>query len=445
MSRYLNLDDRFGTTLRSPEDLGRLPADQLIISEADRSILRELARKKREYANLPEMDENRKLWRAANDMKMIKPPVYINEICWPELASDPDLQLQCTHPFARELEEFLRQELYCHEHGFGNQILEDYIESPLVVYDSGFGIDEVVDTIHTDRNSDVVSRHFHILIANMDDIEKIKEPEIYLDLERTAQYTELMEDIFKDIIPIKQVGARGLWFTPWDYLIRVMGVQTTMYNLVDEPEFVEAAVKRYVDCSMVRMHKYRDLGIWASNNTSCRVGSGGYGHISCLDDPDKALTHCDTKQMWGCGNAQIFSEVSPEMHWQFSLQYEMEWLKQFGANYYGCCEPLHHKMELMDKIPNLKKVSMSPWNKWDVAAQHCKGKYVMSCKPSPAKFSVGEFNEDAARKEIEQIIRETEGCSIEIILKDISTVDYHPEKLWRWAAIARETIDGLFG
>ena len=118
---------------------------------------------------------------------------------------------------------------------------------------------------------------------------------------------------------------------------------------------------------------------------------------------------------------------------------------QFGANYYGCREPLHQKMELMDKIPNLKKVSMSPWNKWDVAAQHCKGKYVMSCKPSPAKFSVGEFNEEAARKEIEQIIRETEGCSIEIILKDISTVDYKPEKLWRWARLARETIDGLFG
>ncbi len=258
MSRYLNLNDRFGSTLRSLEDLGRLPADQLVIDEADRTILRELARKKHEYANLPEMETNRKLWRATNDLNMIKPPVYINEICWPELAADPDLQLRCTHPFARELEEFLRQELYCHEHGFGNQILEDYIESPLVVYDSGFGIDEEVDTIHTDRNAEVVSRRFHILIANMDDIEKIHAPEIYLDLERTAQYTELMEDIFKDVIEIRQVGARGLWFTPWDYLIRVMGVQTTMYNLVDEPEFVEAAVKRYVDCAM------RSTGSWAS-------------------------------------------------------------------------------------------------------------------------------------------------------------------------------------
>ena len=113
--------------------------------------------------------------------------------------------------------------------------------------------------------------------------------------------------------------------------------------------------------------------------------------------------------------------------------------------YYGCCEPLHFKMDLMDQIPNLRKVSMSPWNNWKVAAERCKGKYVMSCKPNPAMFAVGEFHEDLARKEIEQINKETEGCSIEIVLKDISTVDYKPQKLWRWAEIARETVEAYFG
>ena len=445
MSQYLNLADRFGTTLHSPDELGRLSPDQMIIGEEDRKILRELAQKKHLYANLPEMEESRRLWRAANDLKMIKPPIYINEICWPELTEEPELALRCTHPFARELEEFMRQELYCHENGFGNQILEDYLESPLVVYDSGFGIDEEVDVARTDRNSDIVSRHFHILIRNMDDVAKIREPEIYLDPDRTAQCTELMEDIFQGVIPVKQVGARGLWFTPWDYLIRVMGVQETMENLIDEPEFVEAVVKRYVDCAMVRMRRYRELGIWASNNTSCRVGSGGYGIVSCLEAPELAPDHCDTRQMWGCGNAQIFSEVSPAMHWQFSLQYELEWLSQYGLNNYGCCEPLYFKMDLMDQIPNLRKVSMSPWNKWDQAAERCKGKYVMSCKPNPGMFAGGTLDEAAARKEIETIVRETDGCSIEIILKDISTVAYRPRQLRQWAALARDTINGLFG
>ena len=75
MSRYLNLADRFGTTLTDPALLGRLPADQLAVGPADRAILRELARKKHEYANLPQMEENRRLWRATNDLQMLKPPV----------------------------------------------------------------------------------------------------------------------------------------------------------------------------------------------------------------------------------------------------------------------------------------------------------------------------------------------------------------------------------
>ena len=224
MSRYLNLADRFGSTLNSMDDLGRLPEDEMAIPKEDVEILRELGRRKHECACQPEMDENRKLWTATNDLKMIKPPVYVDEICWPEMYGDGELDLRCTHPFARELEDFMRKELYCYDHKLGNIIVEDYVESPLVVYDSGFGIDEVVDIRRSDRNSDVVSRHFHILIEDMEDIQKIHEPEIHLDLERTQQYTEKMQEIFEGIIEVKQVGARGLWFTPFDYLIRVLGI-----------------------------------------------------------------------------------------------------------------------------------------------------------------------------------------------------------------------------
>ncbi len=46
------------------------------------------------------------------------------------------------------------------------------------------------------------------------------------------------------------------------------------------------------------------------------------------------------------------------MHEEFALKYEMRWLEQFEVNYYGCCEPLHNRMDIVSKISNLRKVSM---------------------------------------------------------------------------------------
>jgi hypothetical protein len=443
MSRYLNLRDRFGLDFPENLTLGRLPESELRLPQSDVLRLRALGTRKRAYAEDPVMDERRARWRAANDLCMTKPPIFVDEICWAEI-DDPALKPECAHPFARELEDLLLKELYCLDHDLYDQVAEPFVENPLVVYDSGFGIDEVVDTRSTGFNSEIVSRHFHVLIEGMDDIEKIREPEVVLDMERTKQYGELLSSIFDGILPVVTVGARGLWFTPWDYLIRVMGVDQTFVNLYDEPEFVEAVVRRYVDMAMRRMEKYRKLGVWASNNAPVRVGSGGCGLVSRLDAQELHPYDCPTSQMWGCGNAQIFSSVSPAMHWQFSLQYEMDWLKQFGLTYYGCCEPLSGKMDLMDKIPNLRKVSMSPWNNFEAAAERCRGKYVMSCKPSPAVFAGDSFDEGEARRAILAILNATKGCSIELVMKDISTLRFKPERLHAWAKVARDTVNEYF-
>jgi len=34
------------------------------------------------------------------------------------------------------------------------------------------------------------------------------------------------------------------------------------------------------------------------------------------------------------------------------------------------------------------------------------------------------------------------GCPLELILKDISTVRYEPERLFQWAQIAKEVVGG---
>jgi hypothetical protein len=147
------------------------------------------------------------------------------------------------------------------------------------------------------------------------------------------------------------------------------------------------------------------------------------------------------ENMWGCSNAQIFSEVSPEMHWEFAIEHDLKWLERWNMTYYGCCEPLAGKGHLLKRIPNLRKVSCSPWNDTKKAINELGSDYVISRKPSPAIFATQSFDSVQARKEISEFLEQTEGsCHVEMIMKDVSTVKYDPQRLWEWESICMEEV-----
>ena len=69
------------------------------------------------------------------------------------------------------------------------------------------------------------------------------------------------------------------------------------------------------------------------------------------------------------------------------------------------------------------------------------GRYVASVKPNPAVLSAPTWHPDIAEKELRDVLDKTKGCNVEIILKDISTVCYKPERLWQWTDIACEVVN----
>jgi hypothetical protein len=144
--------------------------------------------------------------------------------------------------------------------------------------------------------------------------------------------------------------------------------------------------------------------------------------------------------MWGCSNAQIFSEISPEMHWEFALKHDIPWLKRWGLNYYGCCEPLDGKLELLRRIPNLRKISMSPWIKIDRAAEAVGSDFVFSYKPNPALLATDDWHPGQVRATIKDVLERTRGCRVEIILKDVSTCRYQPQRVWEWQEIVMDLV-----
>jgi len=414
---------------------------QIQLPERDVEILRRLAEQQARAAALPVQREKAELWRRLNQKDPVRPMVWINEICWNEMNVDDELTLRCEHPWARAQEQGLRELLYQWNHLPGDMIVNEYMTCRLVVRSTGMGLSEDVEIAQTDPANGVVSRHFHRQIVEPADIEKIQMPVVTYDRDATEENYDLMCAVYADILPVRQAGIKGRWFAPWDELIRWWGVEDAMRDLVDRPEMVNAAVSRLVDAYMCELDQWEALNLLECNHDNTRVGSGGYSYTNELPAPGYNPAAVKARDLWGNATAQIFSDVSPKMHWEFALRHEMRWLERWGLTYYGCCEPLDRKIEILRRVPNLRKISVSPWNNVERLLDKVGGDYVLSGKPNPAVLARDAWQPEAAYQEIVEFLERARGVSVELIMKDISTVRYDPRRLWEWEKLAMRAAE----
>ena len=389
---------------------------------------------------MPVHQKKAKLWTELNGLRSSRPMVWINEICWNEMNVNDELTLRCNDVFCRQIEEQMRKTLYQWNHLPADMIVESFFEIEPVVTDTGFGISIEENTINQ-ASGDIVSHGYKPQITGEADVARIKDPVITYDQAGTAERMDAACDIFSDILKVRRGGVKTRWFAPWDLLVMWWGVQEALTDLALRPELVHLAMERLVNAHLARLDQWESLGLLTTGSGNYRVGSGGLGYTDELPQKDFNPSHVRPIDQWGGATAQIFSEVSPEMHEEFALQYEKRWLKKFGLTYYGCCEPLHNKMSILKTIPNLRKVSCSPWCKVDKMVEQIGTDYVISIKPSPAIFAEDTWNPEAARKLLETALEKTRGCHVEIIAKDLSTMRGQPQRLWEWAANAMQTAE----
>lgn len=383
------------------------------IPKDDLTILRELGHHLAAAAADPVNDERRQVCRRIENRQGGRPSVFIYQEPWSELNQDGELDLHCQDAFCREIELELRRRLYVWRHYPGDMAVEAESVQPYCISDSGFGIQEDVDVERTDATNDVVSRHFHIQIQDEADIAKIKEPVVTHDARKTEECFQKRSEIFSGILGVRKSGRTYFWFAPWDDLVRWTGVQEVLMDMALRPDYVHKAIGRLVDCWLKRLDQYEEQGLLCA----------------------------PAKEMTVSGAAQIFSEVSPAMHREFALEHEARFYRRFGRVYYGCCEPLHAKVDICAEcLPNMFKISMSPWVNFPEAVKNVRDRFVFAWKPNPAFVAYDEWDPDLVRNDIrEKLTLAVEaGCSVEIHLKDISTVRNKPSRLTEWERIAKE-------
>ena len=402
----------------------------------DREILRALAAEKAEIAALPIHKEREEMWRRLNDLEQVRPMVQINQIPWNEMNVNDELTLLCSDDATRAIEGDLRREIYQWKHMPGDMIVQPVIRCPYVIHDTGYGIKEESDLITLEEGSTAPSRHFHIQIKDEEDLQKIEMPVVTFDPEATEERFQWLQGIFSGVVEVRKQGIAGFWFAPWDELVRWWGVQEVLLDMALRPELVHKGIGRLVDARLARLDQYEAQNLLSPNHTGMWASNDLPGNDY---NPDRVLPH----NMWAVGAAQVFSEVSPEMHEEFAIDHEVRLFGRFGLNYYGCCEPLHKKVKVASKIPNLRKISMSPWVDVEEGAASIGTDYVFSRKPNPAVLAGNHWNLEYARKELTDCLEITRrhGCPVEIIMKDISTVGHRPERLWQWAEMAASVVE----
>lgn len=161
----------------------------------------------------------------------------------------------------------------------------------------------------------------------------------------------------------------------------------------------------------------------------------------CLE---KGRTDITLKDLWVNTNAQETVVISKEMFCEFFLPAYQRFAKEFGLVYYGCCEPVHRVYEnCLDTIPNLRKLSISPWCDEESIAQSLKGKKtIYSRKISPQFLGVRpQLDEKGFREHIRKTLDTAKGLEIELLSRDVYMLHGNVQKLSRAVEIMRQEVE----
>lgn len=411
----------------------------VFVSASDRKVLKQLAERVANLAHDTSQIVKIKLWKDHNALRTKQTVIFCDpENGWNDIITED--MLKCCGNLAKRWELILRKELF-----WGEKIKDDKPIEPF--FNIGYTYTEedwAGETNLIKGGKDGGSYVWEAPIKNPVDIKKIRIPKLEIDYITTEETIELAKDVFKGLL---QVRLKGLWWWSFGFtlnLVKLIGLNEMMLSFYDNPELIHE-VNRKINEGYLHKIKYLEKNnLLSLNNDGTYIGSGGLGYSDELPAESFDGSHVRPIDMWVLSESQESSAVSPDFFEEFIFSYQLPILKQFNLVCYGCCEPLDHRWNVIKKIPNLRKVSVSHWANNKNMAENLQDKYIYSMKPTPADLAVDKLDEEYIRKKMIKEIEVTKGCVVEIIMKDNHTLGKNPQNLISWVKIMREVIDKVY-
>ena len=400
------------------------------LSKEEIARLRELGRRIQEVGSLPEQKMRREGWERFNTLWRERPRVLIDQIPWNELNVDGCLDNKVREPYWQGVETWMLRELYKWDHMRADMVVDPYVKLPLPIENSGWGIQPKITRLRMDQTSDVYSQAMENMIPEPEDIEKLHTPTLTLNEEKRDQIAETADEVFDGVAQWRFTGLI-MHLGAWDNIAFWMGVENCYLELMDRPEMMHALMEKMTQGYLGMIEQANRQHLFDTREHYC--------HCSQTYRPDDpAAPFGQSRDAWAFGLAQLFTAVSPKITEEFECAYMKRIFPHFKHIYYGCCDRLDDRMEIVSRLPNVRKISCSPWSEREAFAEKLPRHIIMSNKPSPALLATQDFDEEAVRADLRRTIlcARKNGVQLEMILKDISTVRYRPERLWRFSEIA---------
>lgn len=405
-----------------------------------KKVLYDLAGQVMEIAQSDSMKEKRDLWRKHNSFHGDRPLIYMRAFAFDEFFDTS--VLQCTDPLLRQFEKEL------HHTVFRSKLGDDYVIEPWLTLDAAYemvnGERWGVPAAMGEKPQGNGAAAFNPVLLT-EDFSCLQTAPYKVNEKETALRQEKLEEALGDAIPVfvSRQGPYSMWSGDISTdLAKMRGLEQLMWDVYDNPEWLHSLLAFMRDSILKGHQEAEEAGGFslADHENQC------IPYAEELEDPKPDVTGVPRKKLWRFLAAQEFTCYSPEMFWEFILQYQQPIMEQFGLTAFGCCENLTGVIPYLRKIKNLRRIAVSPFADPGKCAEQIGKDYILSWRPNPSLMLATGLDEDFVRKYMQEhfaIFKENHNY-FDITLKDVETVNHHPENIRRWVTIVREEIDKCF-
>ena len=404
----------------------------MVLNELDIRILKGLATRYAEIASLPVQKEKKAMWIRHNALESERPLFLCDQLPWNELDPDCARRDLISDPYWNGIALSMKREIWKFEHLTTDMVVTPYVKVPYRMSSTDWGLESRVSRLRMDEKGDVDSQHMECVINEPEDVEKIQMPKITFLADLDKEAVETAHFLFDGIVPFRRTGMI-MHLGAWDTIAYWMGVENCYIELMDRPEMIHSIMERMTQGYLGMIEQFNALKLYDINDHYCHCSQ-----TYRADDDENAEEV--SANGWAFGLAQLFTSVSPKITEEFECAYMKRIFPHFKHIYYGCCDRLDDRMEYVSALPNVRKLSCSPWSHREAFAEKMPASIIMSNKPTPALLAGDTFDEDAVRRDIRRSVDAARkyGKKLEMILKDVSTVRYDPARLARYSEIATE-------